>query len=306
MVSGFCKWVNDVPHMSHTYIRTGTYPFKVYVKDCASNGHDYLVALWLSSQEKDSNIYAINENDPPNGNQAVEKKKFGKGKIPGFPAYFFIDTDACLLCTVRPIHLQINGRAQFDAALRFYMQFHAGEIQKEKRVLDDGTIAVNLNMVGPDGETLKPKFASTVQKMPGATQELKRRFREIRKIVHTQDISRKTQHEKESIVTNVFKIIGADLSKVQSRDISDSRRIKCEVDVRLELEEVERLIQRQDAVKSNERFGFMFKGDSKVLWADSCIAKKELDIPVTVSDDMPIGAEALLKALEQHKADVVK
>ena len=306
VISGFCKWVSGVPHMSHTHIRSGTYPFEVYVKDCASDGHDFLVALWLSSHEKNTNIYAINENDPPDGTQGVEKKDFGAGKIPGFPTYFFIDADACLLYTVRPTHLQVNGRSQFDAALKFYMQNHAGAIQKEKRVLDDGTVAIGLNMVGADDEPLKPKFESTLQKMPSATQELKRRVHEIRKIVHTQDISRKAQDEKVSIVTSVFKIIGADLEKFQSRDVSDSKRIKCEVDVRLELEEVERLIQRQDEARSNERFGFKFKGDSKTMWADACIAKKELDIPIKASGDMPISAKILLAALERDRAAVVK
>ena len=306
VISGFCKWVNDAPHMSHTYIRSGTYPFKVYVKDCASKGHDFLIALWLSSNEKNANIYAIDEDDPPDGTQSVEKKDFGKGKIPGFPAYFFIDADTCLLYTVRPTHLQVNGRAQFDAALKYYMQFHAGEIQKEKRVLEDGTIAVDLNMVGPDDETLTPKFESTLQKVPSATQELTKRFQEIRKIVHTQDISKKTQDEKTAIVTKAFKIIGVDLAKFQSRDVSDARRIRCEVDVRLDREEVEQLIQRQDEMRSNERFGFRFKGDQKTLWADACIAKKELEIPVRVSDDMPIGAKLLLEALECDRADVVR
>ena len=306
VVSGFCKWVDNAQHMSHTFIRASTYPFKVYVKDCATNNHDFLVALWLSSQEKDANIYAINENDPPNGSQTVEKTKFGKGKIPGFPAYFFIDSDACILYTIRPKHLQVNGRAQFDAALRFYMAQYAGKIEKQKSVQEDETISVALNMIGKDGEALQPKFESTLQKVPSATQELKRRFHEIRKIVHTQDISRKTQDEKASIVRNAFRIIGADLEKFTSRDVSDSRRIKCEVDVRLELEEVEQLIQRQDEVKSNERFGFRFKGDSKTVWADSCIAQKELDIPIEVSGDMPIGAAMLLSALEAKRDKVIK
>lgn len=303
VLDGFCRWVEGSPHMSHTFIRGKGYPFKVYVKDCASTKHDFLVALWLSSSEKESNIYAINENDPPNGTQKVAKKKFAKGEIPGFPAYFFIDADKCLLYTIRPHHLPINGRAQFDAALKFYMENHAGGIQKTKRVLDDGNVAIDLNMVGPDGETLKPKFESTLQKVSSATETLKRRFQEIRKIVHTQDISKKSKDEKQNLIKKAFEVIGATLD---DSDVSDSRRIKCEVDVRLTLDEVEQFVKKQDEVRSNERFGFKFKGEQKTMWADTCIAKKELEIPVKTMDDMPIEAKELLAALEKHRDSVIK
>lgn len=303
VLDGFCKWVEGTSHMSHTLIQGKGYPFKVYVKDCAFDKHDFLVALWLSASEKEANIYAINENDPPNGTQKVARKSFKKGEIPGFPAYFFIDADNCLLYTLRPMHILVNGRAQFDAALKFYMENHAGEIQKEKRVLSDGTIAVDLNMVGSDGETLTPKFESTLQKVSSATETLKKRFQEIRKIVHTQDISKKTKDEKQTLIRKAFEVIGATLD---DSDVSDSRRIKCEVDVRLTLEEVEEFVRKQDEVRSNERFGFKFKGDQKTMWADTCIAKKELDIPVETKDDMPIEAKALLAALEKNRASVVR
>ena len=304
VLDGFCKWVDKTPHMSHTRIGKDTYPFKVYVKDCASTGHDFLVALWLSSNETNANVYAIDENDPPNGTQTVEKKDFGKGKIPGFPAYFFVDADTCRLYTVRPTHLSVNGRAQFDAALKFYMANHAGEIQKSKRVLNDGRIAVELNMVGADGESLVPKFESTLQKVSSATETLKKRFQEIRKIVHTQDISKKPTAEKVSIVKKAFEVIGATID--DNSDVSNSRRIKCEVDVRLTLEEVQEFVKRQDEVKSNERFGFKFKGDPKTMWADTCIAKKEIELSVKAKEDMPLEAKNLLEAIEVKRPNVVK
>lgn len=304
VMDGFCKWVDGTQHMSQTRISgKGCYPFDVYVKDCANANHDFLVALWLSSNDSNSNIYAINENDPPNGTQMVEKKEFTKGQIPGFPAYFFIDTDKCLLYTVRPSHLPINGRAQFDAAIKFYMQQHAGEIQKTKRVLQDGTIAIDLNMVSSDGEQLYPKFESTLQKVSSSTETLKKKFHEIRKIVHTQDISKKTKDEKQRLIRKAFDVIGAVLD---DSDISDSKRIKCEVDVRLTLEEVEHFVKKQDEVRNNERFGFKFKGDQKIMWADSCIDKKMIEIPVKTNDGMLISARDLLDAIEKNRSSVIE
>lgn len=249
VLSGFNKWVNSVPHMTHTQI-LGTQPFKVYVKDSDAQGTDYAVGLWLSSTDGNNDVYSIRGDDPPNGSQQISVMSCPNGNIPGTPAFFFVDAAHNTLLAMRPKEkIRINGKPQFDAAMRYFMERHSDKIERTKRVEEDGTIAIELNMIGRDGEMLKPKFESELQKNPTVAEEIVRRSSEIRKIIRIQDISKKPVEEKRKTISRLCELLKTDIF---NEDVSDSRRIKCEIDVRLTHEEVERLIQRQGEVSDEK------------------------------------------------------
>ena len=67
------------------------------------------------------------------------------------------------------------------------------------------------------------------------------------------------------MIRRLCELLDADVS---DDNVSDSKRIKCEIDVHLMREEVERLIQRQGEAGSDEKIAFKFRGDSKPVWAD--------------------------------------
>lgn len=302
ILTGFNSWVNAATHITQTKI-SGTEPFKVYVKNSHASGTDYAVCLWLSSTDSNENVYTIRGDDPPNGEQSAEIISFGEGTIPGTPAFFFVDAAHNALYTMRPEKIRINGKPQFDAALRSFMTYHGGTIPRTQRVDGDGTDVVELNMVGPDGETLKPKFESELQKNPTMAEEILRRHNEIRKIIRVQDISKKTVEEKRGMIRRLCELLDADVS---DDNVSDSKRIKCEIDVHLTREEVEKLIQRQGEAGSEEKFAFKFKGDSKQVWADQCIARKVVDLSIDADGPQDITARKLLAAIEQSRGIVVE
>lgn len=302
IMSGFCKWVSDSTHMTQTMVN-GTNPFKVYVKDCAQAGTDYAVGLWLSSADRSENVYAIKGDDPPNGEQHVEVLSCSNGNIPGMPAFFFVDATHNALYAVRPEKIRINGKPQFDAAIRFYMAHHAGTIERQRRVENDGTTVVELNMVNEDGETLQPRFGAELQKNPTVTEEILRRSDEIRKIVRVQDLSRKSVQDKRTAIGSILSLMGANLSG--DEDVSDSRKLRCEIDVRLTRDEVERIIQRQGE-SSDERIGFRFRKESKPTWADTCLARKTITLNLDVEGPQEITARDLLEAIEQNRSLVVE
>ena len=302
ILDGFNTWVNAATHITQTRI-SGTEPFKVYVKDSHADGTDYAVCLWLSSADSNENVYTIRGDDPPNGDQCAEVISFDEGMIPGTPTFFFVDAAHNALYTMRPEKIRINGKPQFDAALRFFMARRGSTIPRRLRVDNDGVDVIELNMVGPDGETLKPKFESELQKNPTVAEEILRRYKDIRKIIHVQDISKKTVDEKRSTIRRLCEILDADVS---DDNVMESKRIKCEIDVHLTRDEVEKLIQRQGEAGSGEKVAFKFKGDAKQVWADQCIARKVVDLSIDADGPHDITARKLLEAIRQNRSIVIE
>lgn len=302
ILDGFHTWVNNTTHMTQTQI-LGSQPFNVFVKDCGKHGMDYVIGLWLSSTDRNDNVYAIQGDDPPNGDQRIDVLRHPDGSIPGMPAFFFVDAAANGLFAMRPEQIRISGKPQFDMAIRYYMANHAGTIERHRHVEDDGENVIELNMIGEDGATLTPRFESELQKNPTVSEEILRRVSEIRKIIRVQDISKKSIAERKSAVKRVFSLIGA---SIENEDVTDSRRIRCEVDVRLTREDVERLIQRQGDAASDEKIAFKFKGDKKKIWADNCIARKTIDLQFDADEPQGVTARKLLSAIERNRQLVVE
>lgn len=302
ILTGFNTWVNAATHITQTKI-SGTEPFKVYVKNSHANGTDYAVCLWLSSADSNENVYTIRGDDPPNGDQSAEVISVEDGKIPGTPTFFFVDAEHSALYTMRPEKIRINGKPQFDAALRFFMARHGGMIPRTQCVDSDGSDVVELNMVGPDGEALKPKFESELQKNPTVAEEILRRHNDIRKIIHVQDISKKPVEVKRRTIRRLCELLDADVS---DDNVMESKRIKCEIDVHLTRDEVEKLIQKQGEAGSDEKVAFKFKGDSRQVWADQCIARKIVDLVIDADGPQDITARKLLNVIEQNRSIVVE
>ena len=302
ILQGFCSWVNGVAHMSHTKISGATAPFTVHVRDCASHESDFMIVLWLSSSRPGDDVYAISADDPPNGTQQVDVHHVPDGSIAGIPAFFFVDAANNRLLTFRHEKIRTNGRPQFDATMKDYMLLHSDELQRNHRVDDDGTNVVSIEMRGPDGELLKPKFESEVKENRAETAEILRRSGEIRKIIRVQDISKKPVEEKKAAARQLFSLMGA---SIEHEDVSDARKIKCEIDVHLTREDVENIIRQQSDASGDERYAFEFKGDSKRVWADKCIARRTIDINFSADGPQNLTARDFLDAIEARRNNIV-
>ena len=295
---GFASWIGQAKHISETRITdsASTAPFTVYVKDCACRGNDFVFALWLSSNRDDNqNVYALDVAQPPNTTHKIKKKKFDPGEIPGFPAYIFVNSAACRLYTLRPPTIMNTGRRQFDAAVRFYMEMHHGTIEKKIAVNHDGTRIVSVNMIGEKGELLAPKFNSEINRQKTAAEEILARYSEIRKIVRVRQLRNTPLVEKKGLFAKLLEFLG---TTIDDADISDSNRVKVEFDVRLTRDEVQRVIRHQEKNIANEEIGFKFKNDDKMVWANECIIRKDVDIPLQCTDEI-VSSQELLAGLER-------
>lgn len=305
ILSGFAAWVGQARHISETKIAdsASTDPFTVYVKDCASSDNDFVFALWLSSnRDGDQNVYALNVEQPPNTAHEVKRKTFEPGEIPGFPAYIFVDASACKLYTLRPPNIMNTGRIQFDAAVRFYMEMHHGTtLERETSVEQDGTRIVSINMIGENGETLAPKFSSEIKRQKTATDEILSRYSEIRKIVRIRKLRNLPLVEKRGLFSKLFDFLE---TRIDDADISDSNRVRVEFDVRLTRQEVRRIIKHQERNIANEEIGFKFKNDDKMVWANQCIVRKSVEIPIDGEEDI-VSSQALLSGIERVRDNVV-
>lgn len=301
---GFAAWVGQSRHISETKIidSASTAPFTVYVKDCASQGNDFVFALWLSSnKDGEQSVYALNIDQPPNTPHKINKKKFDPGEIPGFPAYIFVDSARCKLYTLRPPNIMATGRKQFDAAVRFYMAMHHGTLEKEISTEHDGARVVSVNMVGEKGELLAPKFSSEIERQKTAAEEILSRYSEIRKIVRVRRLRDTPLGEKRDLFAKLFDFFD---TTIDDADISDSNRVKVEFDVRLTRNEVRHIIRHQENNIANEEIGFKFKNDDKMVWANECIIRRDVNIPIESTDDI-VSSQELLKGIERVKKDLL-
>lgn len=304
ILSGLATWVGSVRHISETRMpdSTSTAPFTVYVKDCASKGNDFVFALWLSSnKDGDQNVYALNVDQAPNTTHEVKRNTFNPGEIPGLPAYIFVDSAACKLYTLRPPNIINTGRRQFDAAVQYYMEEHHATMEKKINVESDGTRIVSINMVSEKGESLAPKFCSTIERQKTKTDEILSRYSEIRKIVRVRKLRNIPIAEKKGLFSKLFDFLD---TTIDDADISDSNRVKVEFDVRLSRQDVNRIIKHQENNSSSEEIGFKFKNDDKLVWANECIVRKCVEIPIDGVDEI-VSSKSLLSGIERVREMVI-
>ena len=107
--------------------------------------------------------------------------------------------------------------------------------------------------------------------------------------------------EKKGLFSKLFDFLDA---TIDDADISDSNRVKVEFDVRLTRQEVRRIIKHQEKNSSSEEIGFKFKNDDKMVWANQCIVRKSVEIPIDGTDEV-VSSKELLSGIERVRGNVV-
>ena len=127
------------------------------------------------------------------------------------------------------------------------------------------------------------------------------RYSEIRKIVRVRKLRDLPLVEKKGLFSKLFDFLDA---TIDDADISDSNRVKVEFDVRLTRQEVRRIIKHQEKNSSSEEIGFKFKNDDKMVWANQCIVRKSVEIPIDGTDEV-VSSKELLSGIERVRGNVV-
>lgn len=268
--SGFAKWVNSAEHVEDTLIEGAQ---GVYVKDVAQLSGIFSIVLWKQNGARNT-TYALSKSDPPDGTASISSKRFGSDYIPGDPLYFIVNSETKRLYTLRPPFAVRTGRIDLEDAVKFYMMNHS-EFVKKTIGIENGIETVFCEPASP----LRPAFNSKLVRNDAALKDIIAKRESIRKLV--KEVSIKSHDG--TMRTKVLRPLVAMFSgKLAENEFDNARKVRCEVDVGLNEEQIISIVDEQENSPS-QRVGFKFKNDSTIHWADKCIDRQK--VPLTFDEN---------------------
>ena len=286
-LSGFTEWVNLAKHVEDTLIEGSQ---GVYVKDVAHSNSTFAVVLWKRNSVRNT-TYALSKNDPPNGTASISRKKFDADFIPGDPLYFVISSARKRLYTLRPPFAIRTGRVDLEDAVKFYITHHS-EFVKRRTKMENGIETVSRE----NGSSWRPVFKSKLVKNEAAIKEIIEKRESIRKLV--KEVSLKS-HDKAARDRFLRPVVAMFSVKLAEDEFDNARKVRCEVDVGLNEEQIQRIVDKQENAPDSQRIGFKFKKDQTIHWADTCIDREKIMLAVNENSEV-FSAKALLAAFIDH------
>lgn len=290
LIHGFCEWVEKAKHLSDTRIDDGE--SEIYVKDVAEDKGRCCVVLWNKTGSGRTSL-AVSKNSPPKTKGVIQKKKFDKDFIPGEPLYYLVEAERVCLWTIRPPLAQRTERTALERAFRFYMGTHSEYFDKsvgKKRTTENDHV---VELVPSDKNIQKklPRFSAKMTRNEQKLDALVARASSIRKLVHVVSFKDMDQQKRSVVVSHLLDIFAP--SQFSLRQAEDTKRVKYEIDVKVDASEIRKLVARQENMK-NSRIGFVVKGATTPIWADETILRFERALLLPAEDEV-FSAEDLLK-----------
>lgn len=294
---GFNGWIRSVKDIEKTrVVAEDTKSYHVYVKDSDFKGSKFVIILWLSNTaiKKSNSVVGLKLSDRPGAGAGIKKTDLGKDFLAGVPVYFYVNTDTGKLFTMRPDGALLTGHPQFDACMRYFMKHHYGLLQKVIIKSKDGSeLEVSIDNLDKDGNELEPNFISAMESKKSEQKKILTRAASIRKLVHCITVFNKPLEEKRRVFSFMRDLLDAEIS---DPEIKDSERIKYEVDISVTKEKLQEILERQNNAPRGERIGFKMKKENSVIWADQCISRKEIALPLM--EDKVYSSLELLSVIE--------
>ena len=269
VIDRFSAWASSAENIG----RTALLDKRIFIKECHSDGNgNYAFVLWLATSE-DSISCALKLAAKPGEKDQIDMQKHGDGFIPGCPLYFFINTSEPFVYTIRPSFAVLNGKTEFEQALRDYMGWY-DEGTQMPLIKEDGTAFVQMQQpYNHPVLTLQVGFSVAEKDL------LVGHADEIYKLVHVVYPSEPTKRSITRFVNSMSKHLNLD---VEHRHFSHTDAIRYEMDVEFTGQDVSTLLERENELRGSERIGFKGRGTKgNVIWADRALLRQivELKIP---------------------------
>ena len=260
------------------------------MKDVAEANEHCCVVLWNKTGPGRATL-AVSRTSPPKAKGNIQKRSFGADFIPGEPLYYLVDGGTCCLWTLRPTMAQRTERTALERALKFYMRMHSGSfnkiVRKERTIGDDHVV----QLIAPERNvrSMLPVFSAKMTRKDQKLEELVASASKIRKLVQVVSFKDMDQHRRLAIVEHLLGIFS---NRLTLRQAEDTKKVKYEIDVKLDPEEIREIVARQENM-TNSRVGFVAKGTQTPIWADETYFRFEKALSLPVDDDV-FSAEDIL------------
>lgn len=255
----------------------------------------YLLTLWNETYQNDGLVFSIDSNEIGVGeNLLINETDLPINSIPGFATYFLFSPQHNKVAVIKFKHTALLGKLQLDYFLQNFIA------KKSDYVVYQAEDNENYQILGfrhDNTQTirqLKPKFKTTVLRMPTAIENILERCEQIRQIVIHKNIPNQAQND-QSFLTMISQWFTHVEYQAQNHDLY----VKTEINITPTVEQLQQTIDNwlEEQHEHNENLGFKFKGESEPIWISNMIAKQEAVIDVIKRNNEIITSESLLRAI---------
>lgn len=321
--SGFYRWGGEEPEFGGTaemlnelhqwsqgkqLAETKTYEpadgsdlLPVYLMDITPGQDSWLVTMWNQTPSVDGNFAAAMGNSQV-GNTEVVLKEIPEGGIPGFATYFWFLPERNVFASIKFQHL-ITGQKPMQEYMESYLTLYSSHA-----VLTEPDEGVDIELAGyrqrPDAaiQNVSPRFRTALLKKPGDHDLLIEHADQIRKIHR-----KTTLHlNREPELAFWQRLLQKSLLR-QPQVLPDHVRVKYELKVQLDREQVEQIIVSWIDAHDREwdDYGFQLKGEASPHWLSHSIARDEFQLDVIRDNLEVVNARSLLEAIEGRRQAIL-
>ncbi|YCT77970.1 hypothetical protein QV000_08945 [Stenotrophomonas maltophilia] len=261
-----------------------------------------LISMWNELPVTgDNNVTSVAANDLV-GKAVQHMNPVKKGTIPGFPTYFLFLPGVDAFAT-----LKVEGLITAQAAFQGYCeQFWATKSSYAVKLPPDPedpdlivTFGYRDDPKDDPNPKLYPRFRTKLFSKPAVTDEIVKRWDDIREVQRSSTITFKTAPQRKAWQQGIRLM---EMSKPASQP--KKAKLHSSLTMRLSKVEVQKLILdwgRQAQNTDWDDYGFRFKNESKVNWLSQAHAKGGLKLDGIRDADGTVSASKLLEKIMKHK-----
>lgn len=279
MLGDFKQWTSGLESVgeSSTYLPSEDdeilRAFCLDVRQLA-HAHHWLIVTWNELAHVEDGVQVV-EIASKIGAANVSSVEVDALNVPGYPAFFLVDSRRGLVLNLR-FEQRLNGSRQFQRYFEGYLGSSSGwcvwnEDDDEELLGYDEGDAVTRDDVEPLFKTIRVKVA-------GVTDMIRANVHNIRKLVRKAGVSPQVEIQK-TFLDSAFDLAGLPVNNRLKAEIP----FRFEFKTRLTLEKLDMVIEayEQSDSKTWNDVGFTFSGDSqKVHWLSGSVAREKATIDV--------------------------
>lgn len=304
----FSTWVNSLasigesstylPNEDDTFLRS----FCMDARELNISGV-FVIATWNEMATVEDGIQILSVGSRI-GHAHVSNVNIDALSLPGYPAYYCIDTRNGLAINLR-FEQRLNGSRQFQKFIWGFLQGYSSWCVWA----DDGLgelLGYSADGSAEYDESVEPDFSTCFVRVAGKIDYIRQNVASIRKVVRRANLSPQVEEEK-SFIDKSFEILGL----AKNNRLRSPIPYQYELKMRLTREKFEGVVdefERGDANDSWNDTGFMLARQSqKIYWLSGSIARQKLGIDVIrEAEGNLIDMDSLAEYLDENLDQLVE
>lgn len=274
-----------------------------YLFDIRNDNGAWLVTTWNETSSFESGVASVSRNDKV-GSVSVSLTDVGDENIPGFPTYFYILPEESLLVIVKLRGLWTCQR-EFRRHVKGFLDHFSSKVSYKPN--SNGEMILQGYFNNPEDDPnieIRPRFDTAEIRNPGKLEEIKLKFKDIRKIVRKASLNINKQEDLD-LFQKLLGYVGLRKEGAVNKEV----RIKYEMNGKVTLAELEAMIAswEEDHQTKWDDYGVIFKGGpNNPSWFSNSLASGRINLSLEYINEAEINLETMLTELNRMKNEILK